>query len=101
LYEASLIDKENPVVSLSAVRLRGADLSDVELHDANLSYTYLNDANLSGTSLNDANLSGANLNSANLSGANLNGATGVTEEQLEEQARPIEGATMPDGSKHP
>jgi uncharacterized protein YjbI with pentapeptide repeats len=66
LYEASLIDKENPVVSLSAVRLRGADLSDVELHDANLSGTYLNDANLIGSSLNDANLSGAYLSGANI-----------------------------------
>jgi uncharacterized protein YjbI with pentapeptide repeats len=197
LYEASLIDKENPVVSLSAVRLRGADLSDVELQDANLSGTYLNDADLSGTSLNDTNLIGAHLSSANLSwatlssaevsgayliganlsnahlsnanlrgthlmeanlsdailrdahmgdgvelndanlsnadlvganlsgaylidtnlsgaylfdtnlkdtnlsGANLSGATGVTEEQLEEQAKLLEGATMPDGSKHP
>jgi uncharacterized protein YjbI with pentapeptide repeats len=74
LYEASLIDKENPVVSLSAVRLRGADLSDVELHDANLSGTYLNDANLSGTSLNDTNLIGAHLSSANLSWASLSSA---------------------------
>jgi uncharacterized protein YjbI with pentapeptide repeats len=71
LYEASLIEKENPVVSLSAVRLRGADLSDVELHDANLSGTYLNDANLNGTSLNDANLIEAHLSGANLSNANL------------------------------
>jgi uncharacterized protein YjbI with pentapeptide repeats len=74
LYEASLIDKENPVVSLSAVRLRGADLSDVELQDANLSGTYLNDANLSGTSLNDTNLIGAHLSSANLSWASLSSA---------------------------
>jgi uncharacterized protein YjbI with pentapeptide repeats len=74
LYEASLIDKENPVVSLSAVRLRGADLSDVELQDANLSGTYLNDADLSGTSLNDTNLIGAHLSSANLSWATLSSA---------------------------
>jgi uncharacterized protein YjbI with pentapeptide repeats len=187
LYEASLINKENPVVSFDAVRLRGADLSNVEeLHDANLSNAYLNDANLSGTSLNDANLIGAhlsgadlswaslssaqvsgadlsnanlsnaylneadlrgthlmeanlsdatlrdahmgdgaelndanlsnaelvdanlsgaylidaNLSGANLSGANLSGATGVTEDQLEEQAKLLEGATMPDGSLH-
>jgi uncharacterized protein YjbI with pentapeptide repeats len=186
LYEASLINKENPVVGLDAVHLRGADLSNVELHDANLSNAYLNDANLSGTSLNDANLIGAhlsgadlswaslsgaqvsgadlsnanlnnaylneadlrgthlmeanlsdatlrdahmgdgaelneanlsnaelvdanlsgaylidaNLSGANLSGANLSGTTGVTEEQLEEQAELLEGATMPDGSIH-
>jgi uncharacterized protein YjbI with pentapeptide repeats len=111
LYEASLINKEHPVVSLVGVRLRGADVSDLELHDANLSGTYLNGANLSGSSLNDANLSGselvdanlsgANLSGAELSGANLSGATGVSEEQLEEQAKLLEGAIMPDGSKHP
>jgi uncharacterized protein YjbI with pentapeptide repeats len=131
LYEASLIDKENPVVTLAGVRLRGADLSDVELHDANLSGAYLSnanmgdgaelidanlssaelvdanlidafliDANLSDASLVDAKLSGANLNSANLSGANLSGATGVTEERLEEQANPLKGAIMPGGSIH-
>jgi uncharacterized protein YjbI with pentapeptide repeats len=96
LYEASLINKEHPVVSLVGVRLRGADVSDLELHDANLSGTYLNGANLSGSSLNDANLSGSELVDANLSGA-----TGVSEEQLEEQAKLLEGAIMPDGSKHP
>jgi uncharacterized protein YjbI with pentapeptide repeats len=101
LYEASLINKEHPVVSLVGVRLRGADVSDLELHDANLSGTYLNGANLSGSSLNDANLSGANLSGAELSGANLSAATGVSEEQLEEQAKLLEGAIMPDGSKHP
>jgi uncharacterized protein YjbI with pentapeptide repeats len=74
LYEASLIDKENPLVSLSAVRLRGADLSYLELHDSNLSGIYLNDANLRGTSLDDANLIGAHLNSANLSWASLSSA---------------------------
>jgi uncharacterized protein YjbI with pentapeptide repeats len=76
LYEASLINKEHPVVSLVGVRLRGADVSDLELHDANLSGSELVDANLSG-------------------------ATGVSEEQLEEQAKLLEGAIMPDGSKHP
>jgi uncharacterized protein YjbI with pentapeptide repeats len=74
LSEASLINKENPVVSLYAVRLRGADLSDVELHDANLSGAHLYDANLSGTNLSDANLIGVHLNGANLSFASLSSA---------------------------
>jgi uncharacterized protein YjbI with pentapeptide repeats len=62
---------------------------------ANLSGAYLIDTNLSGAYLFDTNLK-----DTNLSGANLSGATGVTEEQLEEQAKLLEGATMPDGSIH-
>jgi uncharacterized protein YjbI with pentapeptide repeats len=175
LYEASLIDKERPVVSLSDVRLRGADLSQLELSEANLSGADLRSANLSGADLSDANLSGAelietdlrfatmsgtnmsgtnmnradlsytdsidadlsganlsgadlssailryadlretylietdlsdadlsdaDLRDANLSGANLRDAIGVTDEQLEEQAKTLEDTTMPNGSIH-
>jgi uncharacterized protein YjbI with pentapeptide repeats len=63
----------------------GADLSGADLSDADLS---------------GANPSGASLSGANLSGANLRDARGVTDEQLD-QAASLEGATMPDGSKHP
>jgi hypothetical protein len=70
LYEASLINKERPVVSLSDVSrsgsLRGADLSDLDLSGANLSH------------------------------ADLSAAKGWTEEQLL-RASSLEGATMPDG----
>jgi uncharacterized protein YjbI with pentapeptide repeats len=55
----------------------------------------LSEADLSG-----ANLSGADLSGADLSGADLSGAQGVTEEELEEQAKTLEGATMPKGSIH-
>jgi uncharacterized protein YjbI with pentapeptide repeats len=41
---------------------------------------------------------GADLSNANLSGANLKGAD-VTEEQLD-QAKSLEGATMPNGQKY-
>jgi uncharacterized protein YjbI with pentapeptide repeats len=72
LHEASLIKKEGPVVSLSAVRLRGADLSHLDLLEANLSGANLNWADLSGTDLSGANLTGgAHLNDAILSGADL------------------------------
>ena len=79
LYEASLIKKENPVVSLSDVRLSGANLSHLELSDANLSEaelkgTNLSDANLSDANLSEAKLKGANLSDANLSDANLSHA---------------------------
>jgi uncharacterized protein YjbI with pentapeptide repeats len=164
LYEADLIKEEDPVLNLSGVGLRDANLSQLDLSDANLSGAVLSRADLHGTNLSDAiltraelnnadlrdatmsgaNLSEANLNFANLSravlnnadlphadlsGANmsdaflryadlreaqlietnlsgadllradlgyarLNGAKGVTEEQLE-QAKTLEGATMP------
>jgi uncharacterized protein YjbI with pentapeptide repeats len=84
LYEASLIDKEHPVVSLYNVVLGDADLSKLDLSDANLSGAKMNGANLSGTILHDADLSYAELNGAdlssvkmsdaNLSGAKMNGA---------------------------
>jgi uncharacterized protein YjbI with pentapeptide repeats len=74
LYEASLINKENPVVSLSDVRLSGANLSHLELSDANLSEAELSDANLSDANLSEAKLEGADLSLALLPGADLSGA---------------------------
>jgi hypothetical protein len=91
LYEADLINKNHPVVSLSDVRLSGADLSGADLSGADLSDADLIDANLSDTYLNQADLSGANLLGADL---------GVSEEELDEQAKTLEGATMTDGSMH-
>ena len=81
LYEASLIEKDQPVVSLSNVGLRDADLSDANLSGANLSgadlwcadlwCAELSDAKLSNAKLNNANLSNANLSNANLTATNL------------------------------
>jgi uncharacterized protein YjbI with pentapeptide repeats len=159
LYEADLINKKHPVVSLSKVPLvdaelsgaelsgadlreadlRKADLSGANLSDADLSLADLRKANLSTATLGDADLGGADLRLANLSrtnllgadlrgGANLSGANlreagligallsdtylidanlreadlsgaFVTEEQLQ-QAKTLEGATMPNGSIH-
>jgi uncharacterized protein YjbI with pentapeptide repeats len=50
---------------------------------------------LSGADLGEADLSGTDL-----SGTNLRGATGVTDLELERQARSLEGATMPNGQKY-
>jgi hypothetical protein len=55
---------------------------------------------LANIELRDANMSGADLSGADLGGANLLNAKGDTEEQLDKAAS-LEGATMPDGSKHP
>lgn len=107
---------------LSEAHLEGTDLSGAHLGSADLSGAYLEDARLSGAYLYDTDLGGADLSGADLSdaegrfesgtrmirtrldGADLGGAdltnAKVTEEQLRE-AESLEGATMPDGSKHP
>jgi membrane protein implicated in regulation of membrane protease activity len=93
---------------LSGVVLSGADLTWANLSGANLSGAVLSEAvldrtNLSGADLSGANLSGANLSGANLSGANLTGVNligaKVTWIQLA-QAKSLEGATLPDGTKY-
>lgn len=81
------------------INLSGANLSGADLAGAFLRETKLIDANLSGASLQGANLSGANLQGANLSDADLSNAK-VTDEQLA-KAKSLQGALMPDGSKHP
>jgi hypothetical protein len=81
LYEASLIDKERPLVDLHDAKLskaklgeaelRGADLRLADLHGADLHAADLSDANLFGADLYEANLEGADLSSAELSFAGL------------------------------
>jgi hypothetical protein len=115
LHESGLIDKDKPVVSLSIANLSKADLKGANLSGANLSRANLTRADLSGAELVWANLSGAYLNGADLReaylreanlrgaylrGAYLRGARGITNKQLEQQAETLEGAIMPDGSKH-
>jgi uncharacterized protein YjbI with pentapeptide repeats len=103
--------------NLSLANLYGADLSietlianDYDPEDppdisgwigADLSEANLSGANLSEANLWQANLSGADLREANLSRAYLKDAVGITPEKLEEQAKSLKGATMPDGSIHP
>jgi uncharacterized protein YjbI with pentapeptide repeats len=76
--------------------LEGVDLGDADLTDADLTNASLIDADLT-----DADLTNANLTNANLTNANLEGANGTSEKRLERQTRVLEGATMPNGSKHP
>jgi uncharacterized protein YjbI with pentapeptide repeats len=82
-------------VDLRRHLLAGADLSIADLRGADL-----RGADLRGAFLSRANLTGANLAGADLSGAFLNDAEGVTNEQLERQAKSLEGTTMPDGQKY-
>src|SRR3712207_6194060 len=66
LREASLIDKDNPVIRLEEPGRRGADLNYANLTDARLPFVFLNDANLERANLQDADLGGATLTDANL-----------------------------------
>jgi uncharacterized protein YjbI with pentapeptide repeats len=95
-----------PYAKLNGANLRGAYLrgdpdqsGDADLSDADLSDANLSEADLSYDNLSSANLQGANLTDAVLRGTNLSNAK-VTSEQLAE-AKSLEGATMPDGSRHP
>ena len=100
LSDADLSGAELNDANLRGTLLSGADLSGAELIKADLSDGTLSDADLSGAYLFDADLSSADLSGADLSSAYLSGAAGVTEEQLEKQAKTLEGATMPNGSIH-
>ncbi len=83
--------------------LSGSDLSGSILREAVLFSAELTRANLSGANLVEADLRTADLREADLTGADLFGAdlreTNVSAEQLD-KARSLEGATMPDGTKH-
>jgi hypothetical protein len=90
LDAAGLMHAANLVVGLAGADLRYSHLRRVNLRGADLS----------GADLREADLSGADLRGADLSGADLYGAMGITNEQLQQQAYYLEGATMPNGQKH-
>jgi Pentapeptide repeats (8 copies) len=114
LYESGLIHKDKRVVSLLLADLSEANLSMTTLHSADLSGAILAEANLNHADLREANLTRAFLSSAflcadlseaDLRGAILNGAdlfkaTGITDEELEQQAASLEGAIMPNGQMY-
>jgi uncharacterized protein YjbI with pentapeptide repeats len=115
--DLSGVDLSNPTlygVDLSGSILRGAKLNGAKLNDAilrgtDLRFADLSFADLSGVDLTNANLRGADLRMADLSYATLSGADlhfadlrGATIMQgLLDTAASIQGAIMPDGSKHP
>jgi uncharacterized protein YjbI with pentapeptide repeats len=108
LSGALLSDADLSKANLSNADLSGADLSAghsgntiffaTDLSGANLSNADLSDADLSNDDYvgpSGANLSGADFSGADFSSANLRGAQDVTNEELEQQAASLEGATMP------
>jgi uncharacterized protein YjbI with pentapeptide repeats len=130
LHDACLREVDLRLANLSGADLKGSDLREADLRGANLSNANLSDTVLVGANLlpydetqpakfnapsllngadpsnidssNDhltpTNLGGADLSNADLSGSYLTGA-GVSEEQLD-TCKSLQGATMPDGSKH-
>jgi len=97
LSKAKLIGTNLNHANLSFARLNQANLSSANLSSANLICADLSNANLSGAILKNANLSGSNLKGAYLMGANLKGAK-VSISEL--SGALLDGAIMPDGSKH-
>lgn len=113
LAGAHLEDTDLEGANLEGVNLEGAYLGGADLSGANLSGVDLSNAEqlwekgtdkwergagLTGADLGGANLEGADLSNAYLGGANLKGAN-VSDEQLA-ACKSLEGATMPDGTKH-
>jgi hemoglobin-like flavoprotein/uncharacterized protein YjbI with pentapeptide repeats len=97
LSHAKLAGANLSHAKLSFARLNKANLSSANLSSANLICTDLKQANLSGANLRNASLSGANLEGAYLTGANLKDAKVSL---FELKVAFLEGAIMPDGSKH-
>ena len=115
LCESDLINKDNKVVDLE-----GADFSEAELFRAQLSKADLSRANLTGANLIESNLIEAKLCSTNLieaklssaklfgvdlrgvdlSEADLSGTIGISNKELEMEAKSLSGTIMPDGTKH-
>jgi hypothetical protein len=85
-------------IDLSGSYLNGAILAKTVLGGADLPSTDLTGADLTGADLTGADLTGADLTGADLSDVNLTSAI-VTQEQLA-AVESLNGATMPDGSKH-
>ena len=80
---------------LSGANLGGADFTDARLANAALGGTDLRESILKGADLSGANFSGARFWHADITGADLEGATGLTQEQLDEACGT--GAKLPPG----
>jgi uncharacterized protein YjbI with pentapeptide repeats len=120
LRGANMSNSDLRGVDLNGAELTGANLSDAYLRQANLCNADLSEANLRNARLWDADLSRANLEGADLTGADMKGGDDMVGANLEranlgranlkganfikkqlDQVSFLQGATMPDGSKHP
>ena len=108
LFEANLSGADLSHAKLTGAKLNGANLRGCRLHEANLSEADLSGVNLSVGDLIGANLRGAKLGGARLAGADLSKAdlsqadlsgTQLSHTDLE-KVKSLEGAILPDGTKH-
>jgi uncharacterized protein YjbI with pentapeptide repeats len=88
------------MADLSGADLSGAFLNEAVLSSSNLVRASLFRANLKGAYLSAAYLGGANLREADLREADLMGAIEITNEKLKQEAKSLQGATMPNGQKY-
>jgi len=100
LSVADLSNADLTGASLRSAVLSGAELREADLRGAVLSGAHLKGAFLFRADLRGADLKGADLGDADLGDANLSNARGVSNEELEQQAKSLEGATMPDGQQY-
>jgi hypothetical protein len=100
LEGANLIGTDLENANFTGAKLEGADLRGTDLRRADLTDGWLIYADLSGADLENADLSGVHLFVVDFREANLRGAIGITNEELEQQAESLEGATMPNGQKY-
>jgi uncharacterized protein YjbI with pentapeptide repeats len=100
LTPQDLTDLRAAITDLSGANLSGANLSGADLSGANLSGANLGRADMVDASLKGADLQRADLSKALLWSADLTEADGITNEELQQQAASLEGATMPNGQKY-
>jgi uncharacterized protein YjbI with pentapeptide repeats len=100
LDEANLVHTTPSKPKVPVISLEGANLAGADLRQANLSDGWLLFTDLSGADLENADLSGVHLHVVDFREADLRGAIGITNEELEQQAESLEGATMPNGQKY-
>jgi len=100
LHEAYLQGANLRGANFQEAILPGANLQEAILRGANLQEAILLDAILRGADLQEADLQDAILQDAILQEADLTRAKGITNEELDQQARSLDGVTMPNGQKY-
>jgi uncharacterized protein YjbI with pentapeptide repeats len=100
LFAADLSRADLSEAALLRANLFASNLSRTKLSRAKLNIADLGKANLRKADLRNADLGEADLVEADLSYANLDGAIGITNEDLQQRAQSLEGATMPNGQKY-
>jgi uncharacterized protein YjbI with pentapeptide repeats len=104
LKDADLRDANLSEIDLSSSDMRGADLRGAKLIDAKLIDVAIMAAGKEDPNWPEEPWGGADLRGADLSGAYKTTKNGskelITEADLEQQTKLLQGATMPDGQKH-